>query len=186
MLAVKRLFTASFFSAVLLSVAIVNPAMAETTTFHNPEVSVQLNDLKRTALAMVDEADVLKSMTLNKRLSWQSHTDRLNTLKKHVNAMGKSLADLENQKATATEEQVLATEQARLHLVPVAENVTLAIELVNERRNNIHWSEYADAVSYVYAHAEALHSKLDTILDYEDARLRFERLEVQPAFTLAD
>jgi hypothetical protein len=70
--------------------------------------------------------------------------------------------------------------------VPVAENVTLAIELVNERRNNIHWGEYADAVSDIYAHAESLDSKLDTILDYEDGRLRFERLELQSVFTLGE
>lgn len=185
MLAANKSLISSLLTA-LLSVTAVNTALAESTTFHNPEVSTQLKDLKRTASAMRDEADALKSMTMNKRLSWQSHTDRLTTLKKHVNEMGKSLADLENQKAAATEEQTLAIEQARVHLVPVAQNLTQAIELVNERRTSVHWGEYGDAVSDIYAHAEALHAKLDTILYYEDARLRFDRLELQPAFTMGE
>jgi septal ring factor EnvC (AmiA/AmiB activator) len=185
MSAANKLLMSSLLT-VLLSVAAVNTALAESTAFHNPEVSNQLKDLKRTASAMRDEADALKSMTVNKRLSWQSHTDRLSTLKKHVNEMGKSLADLENQKAAATEEQVLAIEQTRLHLVPVAENLTLAIELLNERRTNVHLGEYGDAAGDIYAQAEALHTKLDGILDYEDARLRFKRLELQPAFTMGE
>ena len=185
MLAVNKLLM-SFSLTVLLSVAVVNTALAESTTFHNPEVSTQLKDLTRTASSMRDEADVLKSMTMNKRLSWQSHTNRLTSLKGHVNEMGKSLAELENQKTTASQEQVLAIEQARVHLVPVAQSLTQAIELVNERRSNVHWGEYGDAVSDIYAHAEALHNKLDTILDYEDVRQRFDRLELQPAFTMAE
>lgn len=184
MLAANKLLMSSLLT-VLLSAAMVNTALAESTTFHNPEVSTQLKDLKRTALAMRDEADALQSMTMSKRLSWQSHSNRLTVLKGHVNEMGKSLANLENQKATATEEQALAIEQTRLHLVPVAQNLTQAIELVNERRTNVHWAEYGDAVSDIYAHADALHIKLDTILDYEDARLRFDRLEVQP-FTIGE
>src|SRR6201984_1370492 len=141
MLATNKLLMSSLLT-VLLSVAVVNTALAESTTFHNPEVSTQLKDLKQTASAMRDEANALKSMKMNKQLSWQSHTNRLTALKGHVNEMGKSLADLENQKTGATEEQVLAIEQTRLHLVPVAENLTQAIELVNQRRTNVHWSEY--------------------------------------------
>jgi len=184
MLAANKLLMTSSFLVVLLSVAVVNTALAEPVSLHNPEVTTQLKDFRSTAAAMRDEADSLKSMTMNKRLTWQSHTDRLITLKNHVNDMGKSLAALENQKGIATEGQTMAIEQARHHLVPIAENLTQAIELVNERRTNVHWGEYGDAVSEIYAHADALHTKLDTILDYEDARLRFDLLELQPAFTI--
>lgn len=181
MLAANRLLMGSSFLAALLSVAMVNAALAESTTFHNPKVATQLKELKHTANAMRNEADRLQSMTRSKRFSWQSHSDRLMTLKSHVNQIGKSLADLENQKSVASEEQVFAIEQIRVHLVPVAENLTQAIELLNERRTNIHWGEYGEAVSDIYAHADALHTKLDTILDYQDARLRFDPLEGQPA-----
>ena len=185
MLASNQLLMSSLLT-ILLSVALVNTARAESTTLHNPEISTELQDLKRTASAMRDDADALKSMTMNQRVSWQSHTSRLTALKGHVNEMGKSLAALENRKAASSERQVLAIQQARLHLVPVAQSLTEAIELVNERRTNVHWGEYTDAVSDIYAHVGALHTKLDIILDYEDARLRFDRLELQPAFTIGE
>jgi len=186
MLATNKLLMASSFLTLLLAVALVSTAVAESATFHNPQVTTQLKEFRSTAAAMRNEADVLKSMTRNTRHSWQSHTDRLTTLKKHVNEMGKSLADLEKQQLTATNGQALAIEQARVHLVPVAENLTQAIDLVNERRTNVHWGEYGDAVSEIYAQADALHTKLDTFLDYEDARLRFDRLELRPAFIVGE
>ena len=63
----------------------------------------------------------------------------------------------------------------------VAQNLTQAIELVNERRSNVHWGEYGEAVSNIYDHADALHTKLDTILDHENARVHLDGLEIQPA-----
>lgn len=183
MLPKTKLLKASSLLTVLLLVGMADSAVAGSSTLHSPHVAKQLADFKRTAFQMRREADALKSMTPHKRLSWQSHTHRLDALKNHVNSMGRSLAELEAQKAIATEGQALAVERARLHLVSVAQNLTQAIELVNEDRNNVHRGEYGEAVSDIYTHAEALHTKLDTILDYENARMRFDRLELQPAST---
>jgi septal ring factor EnvC (AmiA/AmiB activator) len=177
MLLTNKLLIASSAIAVLL---VAGSALAETST-KNAQLAEQLADFKSTAFEMRREADTLKSFTPNKRLSWQSHTHRLDALKNHVNKMGKTLAELEASKPTATESQGMAIEQARPHLVSVAHNLTQAIELVNENRNNVHWGEYGEAVSNLYAHADALHTKLDTILDYENAKVRLDRLELQPA-----
>jgi hypothetical protein len=183
MLAKPKILIASSLLTILLFVGLSDSALAETTSFHNPQIVEQLSDFKQTASEMRREAETLKSMTPNKRLSWESHTYRLATLKDQVNEMGRALAELEAQKSLATEEQSLAIEHARPHLVSVAQNLTQAIELVNENRNSIQWGEYGDSVSDIYAHADALHTKLDTILDYEKVRLRFDRLEVEPSPT---
>lgn len=180
MLSKTKLLMTSSLLTVMLLVGMAGSALAESSTFHNPHVAKQLVDFKRTASELRSEADALNSMTPHKRLSWQSHSYRLDTLKNHVNSMGKSLAELEAQKAIATEGQALAIEHARPHLVSVAQNLTQAIELVNEDRNSVHWGDYGAAVNDIYTHAEALHTKLDTILDYENARMRFDRLELQP------
>lgn len=182
MLATHRVMISSLLTVLLLAGA-SSSVFAETTPLHSPQVTKQLQELKRTAFAIHSEADALNSITPNQRLSWESHADRLQTLKTHVNKMGKSLAELETQGAIVTEEQALAMEHARLHLVPVAQNLTDAIELVNEDRRSVHGNEYDEAVSDLYTHAEALHTKLDTILDYENARMRFDRLELQPSFS---
>jgi uncharacterized protein YoxC len=180
MLLTTKLLITSSVVTVLLLVVLAGSALADTATQRSPQVAKQLSDFKRTAFEMRGEADTLRSFTRHKRLDWQSHTYRLDALKNQVNEMGKSLAELEALKPTATESHGMAIEHARPHLVSVAQNLTQAIELVNENRNNVHWAEYAEAVNNIHTHADALHTKLDTILDYENAKVRFDSLELQP------
>jgi len=181
MLRTAKLLITSSMLTVLLLVVLESSALADTTPQRSPQVAEQLSDFKRTAFEMRREADTLKSFMPLKRLHWQSHTYRLHALKNHVNEMGKSLAELEAIKLTATEAQGMAIEHARPHLVSVAQNLTQAIELVRENRNNVHWGKYGEAMNNIYAQADALHTKLDTILDYENARMRLEGLELQTA-----
>ena len=177
----------SIMSSALTAVVIVALAgsapAAELATRGHPQVAKELADFKRTASQMREQADILNSFTPSKQLSWQSHTAKLHALKDHVNEMGQSLRELEAMKAMASPTQALAIEHARPHLESVARNLTEAIELVNENRRNVHWSDYGEAVSDVYSHAHALHTKLDAILDYERAQARMESLELQASLT---
>jgi len=160
---------------VLLFVVLASSAFGDT----GKEVANQLSDFNRTAFEMRSEAGTLKSITSNQRLSWHSHTYRLDALREHVNTLGKTLAELETQKSAATESQAMAIEQARPHLVSVAQNLTQAIELVRQDRSNVHREEYAEAVNNIYVHANELRTKVDTILDYEATRMRLDKLELQ-------
>jgi hypothetical protein len=165
--------------AALFIVAFAGSASAEIAIQKNAELTRELSDFKRVALEMRREADVLSSFTPQRQLSWQSHASRLNTLRDHVNELGESLAQLEAMKPVANETQTQAIDHARPHLVSVAKNLTEAIELVNEDRRNVYWGDYGEAVSDVYSQADALHGKLDAILDYEKAKTRLETLELQ-------
>jgi len=40
--------------------------------------------------------------------------------------------------------------------------------------------DFAEAVRNVYAHADSLYEKVDTLLDYESARVRLDKLELEP------
>lgn len=174
MLQRKNIFSSLSITAVLLSVSLATPAFAD-----NPKrVGQQLSSFKANAVKIRNEADLLKSYTPNKRLSWQSHTSQLSILREKVNQMGKDLALLETNKPVATENQVMAIEHARPHLQSIADNLTKAIELVGEDRSNVYSAEYVEAVDSVYQQADDLHSKVDTILDYEASRVRFDKLEL--------
>ncbi|HXY49929.1 MAG TPA: hypothetical protein VEI01_10800 [Terriglobales bacterium] len=168
------------------SVLIVLSLVLASSAFADNTVADQLSDFRRTAFELRQEADTLKSFALNKRLSWESHTDRLHALKGQVNQLGKSLAALEAQKSRATKNQSMAIEHARPHLVAVAQNLTRAIELVRENRDNVHSIEYAEAGDNIYAHANELHTKVDAILDYAASKMRLDRLELQPVSTLGN
>lgn len=169
---------ASFTMGMLACLAIVSPVSA---TQSKAQLSEQLSELKSAAYAMRVTADNLKSFTPNKQLHWRSHTHNLEALKRQVNEMGRFLAELEGMKAEANPSQTLAIEQARPHLVAVAESLKQAIELVREDRNNVYWNDYAETVNNIQADAESLHTKLDAILDYQSAKARLDDLELQPA-----
>ena len=171
---------ASFTMGMLAWLAMASPVSASQS---KAQVSEQLAELKSTAYAMRVTADNLKSFTPGKQLHWQSHTHNLEALKRQVNDMGRSLSELEAMKADANPSQALAIEQARPHLVSVAENLKQAIELVREDRQNVYWNDYAETVNNIQADAESLHTKLDAILDYESAKARLDNLELQPAST---
>ena len=163
--------------AVLAFVALAGPASAEIP---RTKVAEQLTDFKSAASQMHRQAGDLKSFTPGKQLNWQTHAYTLDVLKSYVNEMGKSLAELEGLRPEANADQAMAIEHARAHLVSVAQNLTQAIDLVREDRSNVHRSEYGEVVNNIYDHTEALYTKLDTILDYENAKARFNQLELQP------
>jgi len=141
-------------------------------------IADQLADFKSKASRLSQEADALQSH-VRQRLTWQSQSSRLGTIADHVNQMGKSLAELEAMKPMATDNQQMAIEHSRDHLVAISEHTTRAIELIKDNRHNVQFTEYGDTVNDLQAHAEVLHTKLDTILDFENARLRMEALELQ-------
>ena len=170
----NRFILASSIIALLSSISLASPAFADSPKW----VGSQLSDFKTTAYQMRTEADVLKSYK-GKRLSWETHVRHLSVLKDQVNQLGKNLADLESHKSVANENQVMAIKQVRPHLESIAQTLTFAIESVNENRPNVHSRDYAEAVDSVYAHADDLHTKVETILDYDAARMRLDKLELQ-------
>ena len=178
-----RLFTAvSALTVLALAVpATVWAAGATTQAAPHPEVTAALKDFKGTVFEARREADTLESFTRSRQLSWQSHSYRLHTLKQHVNDLGKKLAELESMKPLGSQNQQLAIEHARPHLVGTARHLTDAIEMLNENRRSIHDSDYAEAVRNIHTHTDSLHKKVGTILDYESARMRLDNLDLPPA-----
>jgi len=177
----KKLSIALVAMAAVAMVGLVRSAYAESSNHNSAQVAKELSEFKHTAFEMRQEAEVLESRTRNLQLSWQTHVFSLSALKDHVNQLGQDLAQLEGLSPVANERQALAIEHARPHLISLARDLTQANELVNENRRNIQQREYIDSVRNVYVHANALHTKLDAILEYEDSKARFDSLELQPS-----
>jgi hypothetical protein len=167
-------------SFTMLFVAVVaGSASGERTKEAQRDVADRLADFQRTASQLRHEADTLNAGR-NSRVSWETHALHLRNLKDHVNELGRSLAELEALKPEASKSQRMAIEHARPHLVSIAQSTTRALELLNDRRGSIHFAEYGEAASDIYDHADALNTKMDAILDFEDAKVRLDALELQP------
>ena len=146
------------------------------------QVADRLVDFKRAASQLRDKADTLDAHGRS-RVSWQTHTHQLRTVKDHVNQLGVTLAELEALKPQASASQRMAIEHVRPHLASVAQSTTRAFELINDNRGSVHFPEYGEAVSDIYDHADVLHLKLDAILDFESAKERLDILELEPMST---
>ncbi len=170
----------ALFVGILTSVA-ARAEVSEDIDNGHPHVADQLTSFKQTALEMQRQADRLDSMRLTRQLDWRTHADSLTTLKQQVNELGRTLDNLEEFKPQANEGQRLAIENARPHLVGVAQEVTRAIDLLSDDRNSVYHPPYRDTVSNLYNHAESLYETVDTIMDYENARIRLLDLDLPPS-----
>jgi hypothetical protein len=177
--------SARFFSFMLLGLLVAAPATVfadvgkSNSDIGHPQVAQELTDFKRTVFEMRMGAEQLDALTPNRDIHWQSHVYSLDRLKESVNQLGKSLTQLESMKPMASENQQLAIDNARPHLVAAAQNLTQAYALLGEDSRNVYGAEYAGTVSGFYEHADSLYRETDTILDYEKAKLRMDRLELR-------
>ena len=167
-------------AALIFGLLTTIPASAEISqkdVAGHPEVAEQLTLLRETAAGLQNHADALSSFT-RMRLHWTTHADRLETLKQHVNKMGKTLTSLEALKPHANDEQRMAIENVRPHLEGVAYELTEAINLVAEDRNSVHWPPYSESVKDIHTQAKSLYQTVDVILDYQQSRMRLENLDL--------
>ncbi len=163
----------AFLSVMLAGILTPLPARADVANevMGHPEVANQLAQFKQNAYDLRVRADQLDALTPNRLVDWRSHAHHLEILKEQVNQLGQTLTNLEELKPQANEGQRLAIENVRPHLVGVAKELTEAIDLLAEDRSSVYWAPYSEAVDNIYSHATSLHETVDTILDYEQARI---------------
>ena len=177
----KSWMASSLMTAMLVGVLTSIPARADVSQQvdnGHPDVSNQLASFKRTALEMRRHAGTLEAMTPARQLDWRSHAHSLETLKQQVNQLGQTLTTLEELKPQANEGQRMAIDNARPHLAAMAEELSQAINLLSDDRKSVYRSPYTDRVSNLYSHAASLYETVDTIMDYENARVRLLNLDL--------
>jgi hypothetical protein len=141
------------------------------------QVVDHLSTFEQQASQVSRDAETLLSLTRNRRISWESHTHYLSTIRDGINDMGRMLAELEEMKPQACEVEQTAIERARPHLVALANETEEAIKLVRDERWNIHQPEYKETVADLSLHADGLYQTVDTIVDYHNANDRLNKLE---------
>ena len=173
-----------FCAAVLAAILAVPIGLSASTSAVVPitaEITQQMNEAKQVSYELRDTADRLHAITRSGNHSWQSHISYLNDARDNVNRLGKMLAGLEELKPRGTESQQIVIQAMRPRLVQTADALSNAIELLNDRRRNVYFSEYSEAVQTVTEQVNSLHDTLDAALKYEAAKDRFEGLELGSA-----
>jgi len=164
--------------AVFLAVLFAKAAATAATTSTTVDVNAPMKEAKQASYVLREGADKLHSVARSGGLSWQSHSWHLNSVRENVNQLGEMLTNLESLKAHATEAQQMVIEAMRPRLVETATALTNAIQLLNERRHNIYFDEYRNAVRTINERAYSLHQSFDAVGDYEAAKARLDRLQL--------
>jgi hypothetical protein len=139
-------------------------------------VTAELKELRSLMGQLNNDADRLTSLGFS-RLHWQTHADRLNKIKNHVNRIGDRLETLQGMRYTAAPWQQEAINSVVPVAVDVAERTTAAISHLNENRTYLWAPEYVDHLRTISALSDNMQGLLDNHLKIIEARDKLDLLE---------
>jgi len=142
-----------------------------------------LAQVKTEAVALDQDSDRLAVWARNKQVQWQSHAEKLNLIREHINDAGKLLAQLNDARGKASPWQLRAIDRIYPLLKELADNTEATINHLNDNRSNIHFPAYRD---YAKAGADLAGELAALVCDYVEFgehEAEFHRLQdkLEPA-----
>ncbi len=138
------------------------------------EVSKLLSEAKTQAFQLKEDASTMESFT-RMNVSWESHAAAINTIRDHVNALGRQEAKLKAARGMASPWQKAAIDRITPYLDELAGYTTAVIEHINgEKRHNL--SEYKDYLEANADYSSDLAAMIGDFVDYGKTRERMESL----------
>ena len=149
---------------------------ASAATPDSSQITQLLNDAKSHAVQAEEDAASLEAYTRS-RVSWKLHSYELDSMKQHVNEMGKIAADLQNLEPQASDWQKQAIHQVTPLLRDMAGNLTKTIQHLNENQAQVHMATYIDYTRTNYELAKRTADLIRDFVNYDEARSAAEALE---------
>jgi hypothetical protein len=137
--------------------------------------SMLLADVKRDAANLMTNAQTLG--TFGKNITWQSHASYLIEVKKHINSIGKHLAELDRIRPLVSPWQQQAISEVRSHAVQVAVSTEAAITHLRENQERTYAPAYRAHLSTIMGSSEDLKQTIDRFLEYEATQQKFQELQ---------
>ena len=163
--------------ALIASTLLLFSTPLSAVTPENPEITQLLTDARDKAAELSRDADDMEAL-IRTDVSWQSHAEMLESVKEHVNQLGRIAAQLEQKRDSASQWQQQAIDRMLPVLKELAANTTVAINNLNENKGRpLETSSYPQ---YLKENAEAARNLSDMIssfVKYGDSRAKVEKLE---------
>ena len=141
------------------------------------EVNQLLSDVKAEAIALENDCDQLAQWAGNRRLSWESHSEKLNLIREHVNKAGRLLSDLHAVRDTASPWQQQAIDRIYPLLKELAGNTEGMINLLNDTSHAYRFPEYRDYAKAGYKLAENIKALVSDYVEYGEHEAEYRRLQ---------
>lgn len=162
--------------ALLGSTLSIGSASASAQTNDSEKISKLFAEAKSYAAQARDDAATLNAYTLSK-VSWQSHAGRLNTIKVHVNNLGKVLSQLHQARPEGSAWQQHAIDDITPFLQGMADHLTAAINHLNENPSQVHMKAYQDYARSNYLLTSKTYDVIRDLVDYDEAKSTADSLE---------
>jgi hypothetical protein len=141
------------------------------------EVNQLLADVKTEAIALELDSEQIATWAGAKQLSWQSHAEKLNLIREHVNRAGRILSNLQDAQDTASPWQQQAIDRIYPLLKELADNTQGMINHLNDKKSTFHLSEYGDYAKAGYELAKDLATLVSDYVEYGKLEVDFHRLQ---------
>lgn len=143
----------------------------------NTEVNQLLADARDEAAQLSRDADEMESLILTD-VSWQTHAAMLETVKDHVNKLGRIATQLEQKRDSASQWQQQAIDRMLPVMRDLATNTTAAINHLNENKSRpLQISSYPQYLKENAETARELSDMISSFAKYGESRAKMEKLE---------
>jgi hypothetical protein len=138
-------------------------------------VAKLLSDAKTLAFQLKEDAAMMETFTRT-NVSWESHAVAINTVKDHVNQLGRQEGKLKEARSAAAPWQKVAIDRIVPYLEEL-EGYTLAvIEHINADPRRLNTAEYKDYLEANADYSSDLAAMISDFVNYGSTKQRFERL----------
>ena len=166
------LMTGAVFFSMLFLLVTLAPAQHE----ENAQVTRLLSDAREKAAQLSRDADEMEALTRSD-VSWQTHAEKLEEIKGHVNDLARIEQQLTAARASASRWQQVAIDRMLPLLKELGANTTAAINHLNENKLRPTTGNYPE---YLRANAETAHQLSDMIssfVQYGQTQAKLNTLE---------
>jgi hypothetical protein len=140
------------------------------------QISKLLADAKIHAVEAEDDAASLDSFTRS-RVSWQQHAIELESMKRHVNEIGKIVADMQELEPQGSPWQKQAIAQISPLLRDMGDHLGKTIEHLNNNQKRIHMPDHMEYSRTNYQLAKRTADLIRDFIEYDQAQATTAQLE---------
>ena len=151
---------------------------ADTSSGSSQEIRQLLSQVKTEAITLEDDSDQLAVWTRAKQATWQSHGEKLNRIREHINKAGELLTKLnEAREEGASPWQHEAIDRIYPILKELADNTETTINHLNDNSANIHFAAYEDYAKAGYDLAKELSTLVSDYVEFGEHEEAFHSLQ---------
>ena len=159
-------------------VAFVAAPISRAQVQDSAEINNLLSQSKTHARLAVNDAEKLDSY-LRSHVSWQTHAMSLESMKEHVNELGRLHMELANARDQGSAWQQDAIDRIEPLLQSMADHLTATINHLNQNVNRVQMPAYLDYVKANYELAQKAAQAIDDYVEYSQVKVRTDRLELK-------